>query len=31
VIPFAEVAPNCHNNNNAVYPMVKIGNYITKA
>jgi hypothetical protein len=31
VIPFAEVAPNCHNSNKAVYPMVKIGNYITKA
>jgi triphosphoribosyl-dephospho-CoA synthetase len=30
VIPFAEVAPNCHNSNKAVDPMVKIGNYITK-
>jgi hypothetical protein len=30
VIPFPEVAPNCHNSNKAVDPMVKIGNYITK-
>jgi hypothetical protein len=24
------VAPNCHNSNKAVDPIVKIGNYITK-